>query len=461
MDRQTRKCFIHIGMHKTGTTSIQLAIKEHAAELYKQGYLYPPIGPENEFKAHHDIARYLMKDTGHMPISEIEEDLFNIIGKTNLDVILSSEDFLRALYYNPARFQTFINKINGYFQVIYIIIYLRNQASFLQSNYFERLKYGFKMPFDDYVEQRLVHDIDEFPLDYTKFLSIAERLDGSNLIVRSYDLVRKSGAVSDFFSILGAELSTHSDQLRVNTKQPLSELIKTYYEASIGRPVTASEHDIIGRIASSFPENSPRMSNVSNRIIYEACNTTNIAIEKEYNTAGLSIKNDNRSTGPLINHLFSSELISIINALSLLPDQLDKTQLALDSAQALASERYSETIGLREQLGKTQFALDKAQALASGRYSETIDLREQLDKTQFALDNAQALASGRYSETIDLREQLDKTQLALDNAQALASGRYSETIDLREQLDKTQLALDKAQTLAIERYSDITNGQDD
>ena len=37
-----RVCYIHIGPHKTGTSSIQGFLKENRAELLRYGYFVPP-----------------------------------------------------------------------------------------------------------------------------------------------------------------------------------------------------------------------------------------------------------------------------------------------------------------------------------------------------------------------------------------------------------------------------------
>ncbi len=52
-----RTCYIHVGPHKTGTTSIQWFLQENRAELLKDGYLVP----ESETKrgAHHALAEAL------------------------------------------------------------------------------------------------------------------------------------------------------------------------------------------------------------------------------------------------------------------------------------------------------------------------------------------------------------------------------------------------------------------
>ncbi|PYK41965.1 MAG: hypothetical protein DME60_00685 [Verrucomicrobia bacterium] len=54
-----RVCYVHIGPHKTGTTSIQWFLKENRAELLKHGYFVPESGTNRG--AHHAIARKLCR----------------------------------------------------------------------------------------------------------------------------------------------------------------------------------------------------------------------------------------------------------------------------------------------------------------------------------------------------------------------------------------------------------------
>lgn len=52
-----RTCFVHIGTHKTGTTSLQVALNRHCTELDGQYYLYPRTGrPTMAPDGHHNIA---------------------------------------------------------------------------------------------------------------------------------------------------------------------------------------------------------------------------------------------------------------------------------------------------------------------------------------------------------------------------------------------------------------------
>ena len=54
---QKRVCYVHVGPHKTGTTSIQWFLQENRAELLKLGYFVP----ESDTKrgAHHALAERL------------------------------------------------------------------------------------------------------------------------------------------------------------------------------------------------------------------------------------------------------------------------------------------------------------------------------------------------------------------------------------------------------------------
>src|SRR4026207_1678576 len=50
-----RVCYIHVGPHETGTTSIQWFLKENRAELLRQGYFVPES--ENMHGGPHPLVR--------------------------------------------------------------------------------------------------------------------------------------------------------------------------------------------------------------------------------------------------------------------------------------------------------------------------------------------------------------------------------------------------------------------
>ena len=52
-----RICYIHVGPHKSGTTSIQWYLKQNRAEFLKFGYFVPESGTIHG--AHHPLVRQL------------------------------------------------------------------------------------------------------------------------------------------------------------------------------------------------------------------------------------------------------------------------------------------------------------------------------------------------------------------------------------------------------------------
>src|SRR6202022_3469950 len=50
------RCFIHIGTHKTGTTSIQHLLSRNSSALRQMGYYYPDAGRLELHPGHHNLA---------------------------------------------------------------------------------------------------------------------------------------------------------------------------------------------------------------------------------------------------------------------------------------------------------------------------------------------------------------------------------------------------------------------
>lgn len=57
-----RKCFIHIGTHKTGTTSIQHLLIRNSSALRERGYCYPQAGRLELSPGHHNLAWEISSD---------------------------------------------------------------------------------------------------------------------------------------------------------------------------------------------------------------------------------------------------------------------------------------------------------------------------------------------------------------------------------------------------------------
>lgn len=102
------RVYLHVGLHKTGTTSIQLALTKSRQELRQSGVLYPLAGvPEWARFGHHLLAWSMVTRPEYMPYfngnrasftaeqrEQLWADLHDEIGSANgVRTILSSEEF--------------------------------------------------------------------------------------------------------------------------------------------------------------------------------------------------------------------------------------------------------------------------------------------------------------------------------------------------------------------------------
>src|SRR5690349_17435208 len=104
-----RICYIHVGPHKTGTTSIQWFLQENRAELLKGGYFVP----ESETKrgAHHALAEGLAGlDVGRHREPLVARSITAIAETPAHNIIISSEA-LEGLFRTRQNTQTFFNRI--------------------------------------------------------------------------------------------------------------------------------------------------------------------------------------------------------------------------------------------------------------------------------------------------------------------------------------------------------------
>src|SRR5262245_26555179 len=99
-----RLCYIHVGAHKTGTTSIQWFLQENRAELLKDGYFVP----ESETKrgAHHALAEGLAGlDVGKHRQPLVARSIA-AIAETPAHAVIISSEALEGLFRNRQNTRT-------------------------------------------------------------------------------------------------------------------------------------------------------------------------------------------------------------------------------------------------------------------------------------------------------------------------------------------------------------------
>ena len=128
-----RICYIHVGPHKSGTTSIQWFLQENRAELLKHGYFVP----ESETKrgAHHALAEGLAGlDVGEHRQPLVTKSI-QAITETASEAIIISSEALEGILDSRKRAEIFFEQIRELNLEPNLVLFPRNQPQWINSSY--------------------------------------------------------------------------------------------------------------------------------------------------------------------------------------------------------------------------------------------------------------------------------------------------------------------------------------
>lgn len=205
---------LHIGLHKTGTTSIQAflqrnigALQTHGMDFY-QGMVYP----ENHVELHAASMRPerqsgyknragLQVDANY--IAQVQQRVARFVQDSNASRLVFSNEGLSLLRYVD-ELQTLKSLFPaGCFQVV---VYLRNQADYLRSYAAQLSKNPETLPQHIDKESFAYAEPDSWLADYAARLAPFEQVFGaSNVHVLSYDAVleKEGNVIPSFLRWLG------------------------------------------------------------------------------------------------------------------------------------------------------------------------------------------------------------------------------------------------------------------
>jgi hypothetical protein len=145
---------LHIGTHKTGSTTIQDTLFHNRDLLRRRGIVYPRIGP---FAPHHHLTTAWIdlpeRYRGRRPARENWATIVKAWAGDARTVIVSSEEFSRM---RPKAVDLAeLRRIVEPFDRKRMVCVLRNQLGYMQSIYLQVIKDNPFVPFDAYVAQCL------------------------------------------------------------------------------------------------------------------------------------------------------------------------------------------------------------------------------------------------------------------------------------------------------------------
>jgi hypothetical protein len=193
--------YIHIGTHKTGSTTIQNTLSKHAEDLIREKIHY--LGMlQNHARILRAITRYDQNLTSEIA-NEIENKI-SVIESPDVQghsYILSNEKFTgdKIISYKNADIiaKTLFEATKHLRLNVKIIVYIRRQSDFIESTYAQRIFSG-----ESYSFQEFVDIVDIYSFYWDKLIDAYSHYFGSdNVIVLRYGktfLPHKNSLINNF-----------------------------------------------------------------------------------------------------------------------------------------------------------------------------------------------------------------------------------------------------------------------
>lgn len=283
-----RKCYIHIGTHKTGTSALQEMLARHDVALQDKGFLYPRAGRPAPYAGHHNIAWEVTGDHRFQPQHGTIGELVREIDAEPHDVILSSEDFEGAVD-RSNKFSEFVRLLQSRGFSVILVVYLKNPVEYLPSIYVELITHGLSETFQEFLLVALCDRSFQFKewvfqFNYVDWIRRLHEIADVDIIVRAYEHARAS-ITADFLSIIGLTLNDFGIEKdsRIHVTQPIEFYLPIFLENRIGRKLAPAEMLIVDALFAAFVKTERvDISTVAKRKIMETLLDSYRIALKEY-----------------------------------------------------------------------------------------------------------------------------------------------------------------------------------
>jgi hypothetical protein len=149
----SRIAVMHIGTHKTGTTSLQTMIARNETHFVDQGLFYPTVGRVGD--GHHNLAWELNGDERYDPAVGSFADLTSELRQTEPRAVLLSSEGFEYLHLRPENLRNFRRRLTRLGYKTHVVVVLRQPSDYLESLYFELRKHGLEEEFDGFLARAL------------------------------------------------------------------------------------------------------------------------------------------------------------------------------------------------------------------------------------------------------------------------------------------------------------------
>ncbi len=208
----SRTLHVHLGTHKTGSTSIQLELRGAVERLAASGIRLPSAGWEPG-QGHHHLAWEIWGDRRFEPVKGGFATLDEEFRRDGDDAVVSCESFT-ARPRDPRIFEALTAVADSNQMTMRALAYVRPQWHYLDSLYVQQVKMGYHaQTFETFLEAQ----IDNPRFDFVAVLSPWWTL-GTDLSVRPFEKEVAGDVVADFFEWLGVASPAPERSERTNAR---------------------------------------------------------------------------------------------------------------------------------------------------------------------------------------------------------------------------------------------------
>jgi hypothetical protein len=218
MRKNSSICWLHVGLEKTGTTSIQRFLSNNKKALLKRGYLHPKCLCDSNhsrisiFAGRKELTQDLCKYQGlsnrqeisHF-LSEFRKKLVNEVKKKNPKNVVISDEHCSSRLLSSKDLEALRDLLLEFSKSIKVLMYIRRQDEFLLSSYSTSIISGSSSKLiipKDPMQLSWVHE----RYDYLRLIRRWEKIFGKeNIHIRIFEPSQliEGDVVKDFISILG------------------------------------------------------------------------------------------------------------------------------------------------------------------------------------------------------------------------------------------------------------------
>ena len=221
MENNEKTIYLHIGMPKAGSTSLQLFCFHNSEKLKEKGVLYPSVGSSNP-KTNGRFINYrqIIFDVYRAELEEKSKEAYNsffeeqflpVIEGSECPKIVLSEEGIWKNNVSPEICDVMLE--HGF--NVKVIAYIRRPVEYLASYWQEHLKpFHFDLGFNCTLNECL----ENIPANYEILEKYIEKLGKENVIIRPFEVSqwKNNDLYEDFLSVLGINKLEEPDIKRVN-----------------------------------------------------------------------------------------------------------------------------------------------------------------------------------------------------------------------------------------------------